>query len=254
MTERGTVPPMCPTVEQSPPATAQEAFLRAVATDAPLGEQLAVLTAGFRQARPEISSAYDTLIDRLALVKLGGAGPQPGEPMPDFVLPDQDGHLTSLSSLLATGPLVVSLNRGHWCPYCRLETRALAGAQGRFAGLGAGVVSIVPERAEYVRRMRRANGLEFPVLCDIDVGYALTLGLVIWIGEEVSRRYLEAGIDLALFHGGTGQVLPVPATFVVGADGLVKACYVDPDFRQRMAMEDIEAALRTTSLTESPAR
>jgi peroxiredoxin len=248
---------MCPIGETSPPATAQEAFLRAAATDAPLAEQLAVLTAGLRQARPEISSAYDKLADRLALVKLGGAGPKPGEPMPDFVLPDQDGHLTSLSSLLATGPLVVSLNRGHWCPYCRLETRALAGAQGRFAGLGASLVSIVPERAEYTRQFRRANDLEFPVLCDIDVGYALTLGLVMWIGEEINRRYSEAGIDLALFHGGTGQVLPVPATFVVGADGLIKARYVDPDFRKRMAVEDIEAALaalRSTSLTPSLTR
>jgi len=257
MTERDSVSPMCPIGESSPPATVQEAFLRALAVDAPLGEQLAELTAGLRHARPEISSAYDDLAGRLALVKIGGSGPKLGEPMPDFVLPDQDGHLTSLSSLLATGPLVVSLNRGHWCPYCRLETRALAGAQTRFAGLGASLVSIVPERAQYVRQLRRGNDLGYPVLCDIDVGYALTLGLVMWIGEEVNRRYLEAGIDLALFHGGKGQVLPVPASFVVGADGLVKARYVDPDFRKRMAMEDIESALvalRTTSLTESPAR
>jgi hypothetical protein len=44
---------------------------------------------------------------------------------------------------------------------------------------------------------------------------------------------------------------------VVGADGLIKARYVDPDFRKRMAVEDIEAALaalRSTSLTPSLAR
>ena len=118
-------------------------------------------------------------------------------------------------------------------------------------------MSIVPERAQYVRQFRRGNDLEFPVLCDIDLGYALTLGLVMWIGEEINRRYLEAGIDLALFHGSTGQVLPVPATFVVGADGLVKARHVDPDFRKRMAVEDIEAALAAlpiTGLTDPPAR
>jgi peroxiredoxin len=234
---------MCPIVETSPPETAQEAFLRAVAIDAPLDEQLAALTAGLWQARPQVSSAYDALVARLAGAKIGVAGPRPGEPMPDFVLPDQDGHLISLASLLEAGPLVISLNRGHWCPYCRLETRALAGAQARIAGFGAKLVSIVPERAEYMRRLRRANDLEFPVLCDIDAGYALTLGLVMWVGEEVNRRYLEAGIDLALFHGNKGQVLPVPATFVVGADGLIKACYVDPDFRKRWAVEDILAAL-----------
>jgi hypothetical protein len=31
---------------------------------------------------------------------------------------------------------------------------------------------------------------------------------------------------------------------VVGQDGLVKARYVDPDFRRRMRMEDILQALR----------
>ncbi len=251
MTEHDMIPPMCPIVETGAPATAQEAFLRALATDAPLGEQLDALTVGLRQARPEITAAYDELAARLASVKIGDAGPMVGEPMPDFLLPDQDGHLTSLSSLLATGPLVVSLNRGHWCHYCRLETRALAGAHSQFAGLGAKLVSIVPERAQYVRQFRSGNALEFPVLSDIDVGYALTLGLIMWIGDEINRRYLEAGIDLALFHGNNGQVLPIPATFVVGADGLIRARHVDPDFRKRMAVEAILAAL--AALRDAPA-
>lgn len=39
-------------------------------------------------------------------------------------------------------------------------------------------------------------------------------------------------------------MLPIPATFVVGRDGLVKARFVDPDFRKRMAVEDLIAALK----------
>jgi peroxiredoxin len=38
--------------------------------------------------------------------------------------------------------------------------------------------------------------------------------------------------------------LPVPATFVVGTDGEVKARFVDPDYRKRMAIEDLMAALK----------
>ena len=34
------------------------------------------------------------------------------------------------------------------------------------------------------------------------------------------------------------------ATFVVAADGVVKARFVDPDYRKRMAIEDILAAVR----------
>jgi hypothetical protein len=37
--------------------------------------------------------------------------------------------------------------------------------------------------------------------------------------------------------------LPIPATFVVGSDGRVKARFVEPDFRHRMGMEAILGAL-----------
>ena len=40
---------------------------------------------------------------------------------------------------------------------------------------------------------------------------------------------------------------PVPATFVVGGDGRVKARFVDPDYRKRMTIEDLLAALRSRS-------
>ena len=44
-----------------------------------------------------------------------------------------------------------------------------------------------------------------------------------------------------------GWVLPIPATFVVGRDGLVKARFVDPDFRKRMEIDDLVAAVRVAS-------
>ncbi len=256
MTRHDNIPPMCP-VETRPPTTLQEVFQRVAALDAPLGEQLAALTAGFRLVVPEVLAAYDDLVAKLEAIKIGGAGPQVGELMPAFVLPDQDGRLISLESLLEAGPLVISFNRGHWCEYCRLETRALARARGDIAAHGAKLVSIVPERSEFIRKFRGNNGLEFPVLCDLDLGYALTVGLVVWLGEDITRLYRQAGIDLALFHGNAGQILPVPATFVIGTDGLIRARYVDPDFRRRMAVEDILEALRTlqgTTVSGSPHR
>jgi len=53
--------------------------------------------------------------------------------VPAFNLPDENGNLVSLSSLLRLGPAVISFNRGHWCPYCRINTRALAEAQTQVA-------------------------------------------------------------------------------------------------------------------------
>jgi peroxiredoxin len=42
--------------------------------------------------------------------------------------------------------------------------------------------------------------------------------------------------------------VPIPATFVVGRDGVIVARHVDPDFRNRMDIEDIIAALKVRAL------
>jgi peroxiredoxin len=139
--------------------------------------------------------------------------------------------------------VVVSFNRGHWCPYCRLELRALAKAYPAIAATGAQVVSIVPETMEYSQRLRRTNGLPFRLLSDIDLGYALSVGLAVWIGEEVKQRYVSAGIDLALYQRNDGWLLPIPATYVVGQDFHVRARFVDPDFRRRLSIEEIMGAV-----------
>ena len=72
-----------------------------------------------------------------------------GEPLPEFNLPDENGRLVSLASLLRSGPAVVSLNRGHWCPYCKLELRSLAAIHDEIGRLGARVVSIMPDTATF---------------------------------------------------------------------------------------------------------
>jgi peroxiredoxin len=223
--------------------TLEEAFERARALPASLDQQLAAMTASFRRLRPRVTAAYDHLVARLQEARAGETAPAVGEPMPGFLLPDQDGRLLSLDELLASGPLVVSFNRGHWCQYCRLETRALGGAAAAIAAHGAGIVAITPERLPFAKRLRAEAGLGFPVLCDVDLGYALSLGLAIAIGEEIASCYREARIDLGLYQGSGGWLLPVPATFVVGQDGVVKARSVDPDFRRRMSVEDVLAAL-----------
>jgi peroxiredoxin len=55
----------------------------------------------------------------------------------------------------------------------------------------------------------------------------------------------SAGWDVARSQGSDTWLLPVPATFVVGTDGEVKARFVDPDYRKRMAIEDLLSALRS---------
>ena len=165
--------------------------------------------------------------------------------MLEFGLPDQSGKLTSLSDLLRSGPVVVSLNRGHWCPYCKLELRSIAANYDRIRQLGASVVSIMPDTAEFTSGYSAKNELPFPILTDMDLGYALALGLVFWVGADVQKLYEDAGIELQQYQDNRSFFLPISAKFIVGQDGLVKARSVNVEFRERMEPESFITILKT---------
>jgi peroxiredoxin len=135
--------------------------------------------------------------------------------------------------------------RGHWCPYCRLNMRAVTQAEARIRAMGAQVVAIMPETRQFTGHLKAEAQAPFPILTDLDNGYALSLNLAIWLGTEIQQ--LLSYQDMAKFHGNDGWMLPIPAVFVVGRDGLVKARFVDPDFRKRMEIDDLLEALESTS-------
>ena len=223
-----------------------DAFRRADALPASLDERLKLYLSDSRAILPDLEASYDRLVQRVAANLPDVAGPKVGEALPEFCLTDSHGTLVSLSTLLSRGPLVVSFNRGPWCDYCGLELHALSRAYPAIIDAGGEVVSIVPETSHYAQGLQASRGVPFRVLTDLDLGYALGLGLVFWVGEKIMTAYREFGIDLARFQGNNGWLLPIPATIVVGKDGIVRARFVDADFRHRMNMEDILHAVRAS--------
>jgi peroxiredoxin len=217
------------------------AFQRCRDMEGTLNEQLRAYALAGREIFPAYGEAVDRLVVRLNHNGGGENAPRPGEAMPPFVLPDEKGELVALPSLLAQGPVAVMFFRGHWCPYCRLNMRAVIQAEQRIKAMGAQIVAIMPETQEFTRKFKSDSEIPFPVLTDLDNGYALSLNLAIWLGTEIQQ--LLAHQDMAKFHGNDGWTLPIPAVFVVGRDGIVKARFVDPDFRKRMEIDDLLAAL-----------
>lgn len=230
----------------------REELERAFADISAAGLSLAEKCAAYRdrqqQVSPRFAAVNEDFVLRLAAAQAANRAPRPGSRMPGFVLPDESGRVWTLERLLDRGALVVSFNRGHWCNFCRLELRALAALAPELEGAGAQVVSIVPLVQPFAQRLKQDNALPFPVLTDVDGAYALSLGLLVWVGEEVKTTFESMGIDLALFHGSGSWMLPVPATFVIGADGRVRDRFVDVDFRRRMSEEQIRTALRAPTL------
>jgi peroxiredoxin len=212
--------------------------------DASINARLACYAEAVARLTPGFAQAVDRLVARLQQSEAGASAPQPGDPMPPFMLPDEQGRVVSLTSLLATGPVAVTFHRGHWCPYCRININALVRAQRAIAAEGGRIVAIMPERQEYAVALKSEADAAFPILTDIDNGYAMSLNLVIWVGAEMEQALSERSRDLPTYQGNDAWMLPIPATFVVGADGIIAARFVDPDYRKRMDIDDMLEALR----------
>jgi peroxiredoxin len=227
----------------------------AIAMDAPIGERLRLIADAVRALPGNFAEAVDQFVGRLMATGAGEFAPAPGDAMPPFVLPDEKGRLTSLDSILAEGPAAIVFLRGHWCPYCRLTAAALAQTQADVRALGARIVVISPELHAFSTTLKEQSRGEYPILADIDNGYALSINLAIWVDEAMSGLIAGAGWDIPKYTGNGSWLLPIPATFVLDRDGVIRARFVDPDYRRRMDLDDLKSALRdvATRPAASPA-
>lgn len=186
---------------------------------------------------------YDDFVAGLRDVGIGASAPRVGDVFPAFSLPDAAGHHRSLDGLLAEGPIVLSFNRGGWCPYCSHELRAWCDHLPALRAAGAGLTVVTPEVGGRAALLAHLVGPDADLLCDVDHGVALASGLAFYMGAELQTSYAAWGLDLAQTYGSASGFLPVPATFVIDAGGIVRFAHVDPDFRVRAEPEDVIAAV-----------
>lgn len=228
--------------------TLAEAFEQICGMDAPLSARLFAYTEKLRELNFPFAEAYDDLVARLYAGEVGRAAPTVGEQMPAFMLPSQDGKLVALQDLLGNGPIVVSFNRGHWCPFCKIELRAIAAFHAELESAGAQAISITPDKQQFFDDLREKTGHFIRILTDVDNGYALSLGLVIWVGETVKRLMKGRGFELNSFQGNDGWYVPIPATYVLDRTGKIIGRHVDPDFRKRMEVSEILELVHNASV------
>jgi peroxiredoxin len=223
--------------------TLRDVFVHCLDMEGSLAERLDAYSHAVRVAIPSYADAVDKLVQRLSHGGAGGGAPRPGEPMPPFVLPDENGRLIRLEELIERGPLAITFHRGHWCPWCRISANALVRVQHEIAKASGQVVAIMPDRQHFTSEFKREASSPFPVLTDIDNGYALSLNMAIWVGPELEQLLASYGRWLPDYQGNDAWMLPIPATFVVGRDGVVRYRIVDPDFRHRGSVEELIGAL-----------
>ena len=229
--------------EDNPYAAIARAFAEVRDSDAPLNERLRKLAEAVNTGSPVFADAVERMIARLAASGCGAEAPAVGEPLPAFLLPEASGGLVGLAEILEHGPAVVSFYRGHWCPYCQLTASTAARLQER-VGVQR-MVAITPETPAYSRELAEQAGITYPMLTDLDCGYALSLSLAFWVDTAFADLLRGIGNDLAVFQASKGWFLPIPATFVVNSRGIIVARHIDPDYRRRMEVDELLEAFES---------
>ena len=162
-----------------------------------------------------------------------------GDAAPEFILADPDGKPVSSRELLAQGPLVLSFYRGVWCPYCNLELQALQESLPEITARGASLVAISPQTAPNSRKSQRDNKLGFPILSDTRSEVAEAFGIRFKLQDYLVELYKSFKNDLPTFNNDPAWVLPMPARYVIGTDGIIAYSEVNPDYTQRPDPSDL---------------
>ncbi len=92
---------------------------------------------------------------------------EPGDPAPDFTLPDADGKDVSLSDYRGR-KVVVYFYPAAMTPGCTTEACDFRDNLAALGGAGIDVVAISPDKLEKLAKFREKESLTFPLLADPD--------------------------------------------------------------------------------------
>lgn len=172
--------------------------------------------------------------DNAFLASLTADALQAGAAFPSVPLRDHLGRTVDLATLAKDQPLVVTFYRGGWCPYCNLELRAYQQILPDIEAAGAKLIAVSPEKPDDTLSTAEKNALTFTVLSDDGSKLADALGIRFSLSPAVRSYYERAGHDLAARNNDDRWSLPVPATYVLGRDGVIAFAHVDADYRKRL--------------------
>ncbi|HEY3736690.1 MAG TPA: peroxiredoxin [Jatrophihabitans sp.] len=138
-----------------------------------------------------------------------------GDLVPDFELPDQDGTLRRLSTLLAAGPVVLFFYPAAMTTGCTREACHFRDVAADYAAAGVQRVGISRDPVAKQKQFAEKEGLDYPLLSDTEGTVAAIFGvgrggLLKKIGMPVKRTTFAIGQDghlAAAIHSETNMQL-----------------------------------------------
>src|ERR1700761_572361 len=111
----------------------------------------------------------------------------PGDPAPDFTLPDQDGNDVSLSGLRGKTVVLYFYPKAD-TPGCTKQACGIRDHRADYDATGAVVLGVSPDEPKKLRKFADKYGLDFPLLAD--VGHPVADAYGTWVEKSMyGRKY-----------------------------------------------------------------
>lgn len=153
---------------------------------------------------------------------------------------DGRGNAVVLDKLLSGSPLIITFVRGSWCPYCMLELQAWNKLiQLTNHNHSVNFVAISGETAGLLRLAKRDNNLNFRITEDKGYFLAQSFGLIYKVPDEMKKLLLKWGIDLKKRACTDDFLLPIPATYILDKNHVIRYAFLEEDYTQRAEPQDV---------------
>ncbi|MEM9303987.1 MAG: peroxiredoxin-like family protein [Pseudomonadota bacterium] len=193
-----------------------------------------------------------TVLDPVGIDDLNlGVGPQsirpllPGFNAPRVAVTGITGNQLAIDPQRRDRPFVITFFRGGWCPYCQTQFMELQKIEDSLASLGYDIFFVSPDRPELLSFGDPGPDAPYAVYSDPTLAAAKAYGVAYQVPESTLERHFRGGAFLREFSGEDHGLLPVPATFVVSADGEILFQYANPDHTKRVDGQLLLSAART---------
>ncbi|MCU0450321.1 MAG: AhpC/TSA family protein [Bernardetiaceae bacterium] len=207
----------------------------------PFKDQVRHLVGQYLQnpAGREAVDKYNQLDQELQGRQAKQASLKTGQRLPNFTLPDHTGKPRNIYGLHAVEWLVLVYYRGQFCPFCNLELRALQAHLATIEGSPARLVAVSPQGVGSTAQTVDRNQLGYVVLSDLGAAVGRQLGLIYPVPDYLVEFHRKIGVSQEYFNASGQMELPMPATFIVDRQGLVRFDFVETNAGKRLGPERV---------------
>lgn len=113
--------------------------------------------------------------------------------------------------------------------------------------LGVQTIAISGDGPAKLKATADKHQMSYQLYSGGDMEAARAFGIAFKVSPSYAKRLVEYGIDLSGSSYEQHGELPVPAVFLIGADGLIHFNYVNPNYKVRCPAEVVLAAARAAT-------